>query len=113
MMRRSGQRGEAEAVAFLQRHGYHIHQTNWHCRFGEIDIVAQHNEQWVFVEVRSRRSGHADARASIGTHKQRRLIATALEYLAQHNAADADWRIDAITVCGTSVEHVPYAIGLD
>jgi hypothetical protein len=33
--------------------------------------------------------------------------------LAQHNAADADWRIDAITVCGTSVEHVPYAIGLD
>ena len=113
MMRRSGQRGEAEAVAFLQRHGYHVLHTNWHCRFGEIDIVARINQQWVFVEVRSRQSSHADARASIGTHKQRRLIAAAHAYLAQHNAADADWRIDAITICGTTVEHVPDAIGLD
>jgi putative endonuclease len=112
MTRRSGQHGETQAVAFLERHGYRVHHTNWHCRFGEIDIVARIDEQWVFVEVRSRRSGHADARASIGTHKQRRLIATAHEYLAQHNAADADWRIDAITICGTSIAHVPYAIGL-
>lgn len=113
MMRRSGQSGETQAVAFLQRHGYIIVATNWHCRFGEIDIVARLNEQWVFVEVRSRRSGHADARASIGAHKQQRLIASAHAYLAQHDAADADWRIDAITICGSAIEHLPYAIGFD
>jgi len=35
-----GQRGEKEAVAFLIKNGYTIRETNFHSRFGEIDIIA-------------------------------------------------------------------------
>ena len=110
MSRSRGQWGEQQAVAFLERHGYAIVATNWSCRFGEIDIVAQQATQWVFVEVRLRSHDHDSARASVGPLKQRRLITSAQTYLQEHNISDADWRIDLITVSNTHIEHLPYAV---
>ncbi len=50
---KTGLVGEVFAKTFLMKHGFSIIETNFSCRFGEIDIIAQKNEQIYFVEVKS------------------------------------------------------------
>lgn len=78
-----GAQAEQVAAKFLQRHGLTLIKTNYHCRFGEIDLVLRDGETLVFAEVRQRsRSDFGGAAASIDAHKQQRLILTAQHYLA-------------------------------
>ena len=53
----TGRAGEAAAAALLRRSGYKIIERNFRVREGEIDIVAEHSGDLVFVEVKARRSG--------------------------------------------------------
>ena len=48
-----GKLGEDLACAELERRGYEILARRYRTRFGEIDIVARHDETTVFVEVKS------------------------------------------------------------
>ncbi len=78
-----GAQAEQVAAQFLQRHGLTLIQTNYRCRFGEIDLVLRDGQALVFAEVRQRsRSDFGGAAASIDAHKQQRLILTAQHYLA-------------------------------
>lgn len=108
--RQTGDRGEARAAVFLEHRGFVILARNWHCRAGELDLVAQSGATIVFVEVRVRAAGTTAAAVSIGTRKQARLVTAAQTYLAQHDAADADWRIDVVTIAGDHITHIPFAI---
>lgn len=113
--------GEALAQAHLRAAGYTILTTNWRCSLGEIDLVAQHGDQVIFVEVRTRRigaAGGAQPEESITATKAQRLIALAYSYLeAADLAADTLWRIDLIAIVLTQdgrvtrIEHVEYAVG--
>ena len=78
-----GAQAEQRAAQYLQRHGLTLVQANYHCRFGEIDLILRDKETLVFAEVRQR-SGNSfgGAAASIDAHKQKRLILTAQHYLA-------------------------------
>lgn len=49
-----GSQGEDIASSFLTSKGYKIIARNFHSRFGEIDIIAIHNQILVFVEVKTR-----------------------------------------------------------
>ncbi|OZA41057.1 MAG: hypothetical protein B7X81_14500, partial [Hydrogenophilales bacterium 17-61-76] len=49
-----GQSAEARAEAFLVKQGLALVARNWHCRFGEIDLIMQDGATRVFVEVRLR-----------------------------------------------------------
>jgi putative endonuclease len=94
-----GQQNEALAAAYLQAQGYRILTTNWRCKHGEIDIVAQHNTTVVFVEVRSRHAANTEsAFESITPHKRAKLAATAQAYLSAHRMEHINWRIDVIAV---------------
>lgn len=112
----TGQRGERLARTYLEERDYTIVATNWHCSHGEIDIVARTGGTWVFVEVRTRRAvTTAAALESIGSSKQRRMIAAAQLYLAEHHL-DVNWRMDVIAVALPSsglpvVEHYEDALG--
>ncbi len=87
-----GSWGEALACRMLRAKGYAILTTNYRCRWGEVDIIAQQNGELVFVEVRTR-SGPAlgTPEESLTAAKARRLIATAETYLQSLEAAPADW----------------------
>lgn len=77
-----GVRAEQLAAQYLQRQGLALVQSNYHCRFGEIDLILRDRETLIFAEVRQRScSNFGDAAASIDTHKQQRLILTAQHYL--------------------------------
>lgn len=49
-----GARYEQVAGKYLEQQGYQILQYNYHCRQGEIDIIARDGEYLVFCEVKYR-----------------------------------------------------------
>ena len=49
-----GQRGEALAFNYLIENNYKILNTNFSCKLGEIDIIAQKDDYIIFVEVKAR-----------------------------------------------------------
>jgi putative endonuclease len=94
-----GQRGEAYAADFLTARGYRIHDRNWRCPVGELDLVTERNDQLIFVEVRTRQTDRLGTpEESITPAKRAKLIAAAQTYLDEHNQLDRDWRIDVVAI---------------
>lgn len=94
-----GDLGERWAREYLAERGYRIRETNFRCRKGEVDIVAQDGDCLVFVEVRTR-SGPAfgPPEESVTAAKRRRLAALALTYVQARQGLPRDWRIDVVAV---------------
>lgn len=85
----------------LEARGYRIVASNYRCRWGEIDLVARDGREWVFVEVRTRRSSaYGGPEESLTETKKQHLALAAQEYLqeAGETAADAQWRIDLVAI---------------
>ena len=96
-----GDRAEKLAVKFLKRKGLKLHQRNYHCRYGEIDIVMQHSDYLVFIEVRHRKSnGFGGALESVDSRKQKKLRNSAEHYLINHKKNDMPCRFDILCVNG-------------
>lgn len=94
-----GSIGEKIAVDFLKRKGYLIRETNFRCRAGEIDIVAEKNGYLIFVEVRTKTSSvFGNPEESVTVAKKEKIVNTALTYLASHESVPESWRIDFIAV---------------
>jgi putative endonuclease len=112
-----GQYGEQLAVDYLTQQGYDIVTTNWHCKYGEIDIVAQKDNLLVFVEVKTRSADTTEgAFESITPRKQKRMTAAAQTYLVAREQEALDWRVDVIGIAiprnGTPIiEHAEDALG--
>ena len=54
MSRAAGTWGEAQVAAYLRKKGYQLLAHSYHCRFGEIDLIAQKGKVLCFVEVKMR-----------------------------------------------------------
>ncbi len=77
--------GEAVAAEYLRRRKYEIVASRYHCRFGEIDLIARNREFLVFVEVKLRKNGNFAAPAEfVDRRKQDRIRITASLYLQSH-----------------------------
>ena len=97
--RELGARGERIAAEHLRKRGYDIRESNYRCPLGEIDLVAQHGDCLVFVEVRTRRKGlFGPPEESITPAKAARLAALAEAYIASHTSLPSSWRIDLVAV---------------
>ena len=95
----TGRLGEKLGKDFLKKRGYHILETNYHCREGEIDIVARHKDYLVFVEVRTKTSlEFGSPEESVTQAKKKRMIATAYYYRQTHDNLPSSWRIDFVAV---------------
>ena len=96
---RIGRSAEIIAAAELGRRGYRIVASNYRCRLGEIDLVANEGDSLVFVEVRCKRTSEYGTPAeSITASKMRKLVATAEHYLCEHALADVACRFDVVEV---------------
>ena len=116
---RLGKWGEGVASRFLQDKGYQVLETNYRCRWGEVDIVAKDGNQVVFVEVRTRSGGQfGTPEESITPAKAQRLMHTAQDYLQQHAEEGLEWRIDLIAIRldrdrrVEGIAHIPHAVEL-
>ncbi|WP_020182940.1 MULTISPECIES: YraN family protein [unclassified Methylotenera] len=91
-----GLAAEKIAATFLTQQGLKLVTSNFHCRYGEIDLIMQEGTTLVFVEVRLRTNPtFGSAAASITPQKQQKLINTAQFYLQQH-ALNLPCRFDAV-----------------
>lgn len=94
-----GRTGERLAAERLERCGYHILERNFRCPYGEIDLIAEQQQDLVFVEVKTRR-GNAYGRPeeAVTVHKQRKIVQVALYYLDMYSCSERSWRVDVVAV---------------
>lgn len=93
-----GRWGEALAADWLRRRGCAVLEANWHCRFGELDLIAQDGEFLCFVEVKLRKSSqYGRAGEFVDRRKQEKLRATAELYLSL-NPSVLQPRFDVIEI---------------
>jgi putative endonuclease len=94
-----GRTGEHLAANALMEDGYRILERNFRCRHGEIDLVAEHEQDLVFVEVKTRRgTGYGRPEEAVTLPKQRKIIEVASYYLDLHSCPERSWRIDVVAV---------------
>ncbi|PSR19144.1 YraN family protein [filamentous cyanobacterium CCP3] len=103
-----GTLGETLVANWLQTQGWRLCDRQWHCRWGELDLVmakgpANRDGQLAFVEVKTRSQGNWDAYGlmAITRSKQAKLWKAAQLYLLKHPQwAEATCRFDvALVAC--------------
>ncbi len=107
-MIKTGAQAEKLAAQYLQQQGLKLLQTNYHCRFGEIDLILTDGETHVFVEVRLRSSAaFGGAAASIDTRKQIKLLKTAQHYLSDFKRMPP-CRFDAVLMQSADLSQIEW-----
>lgn len=99
--RQLGDKGESIAAKFLMQKGFELIDHNVHAPGGELDLVMKEDGEWVFVEVKTRRShSHGTAIESVNSSKIKRMLAAIEHYfLVRNKQSDIPpFRIDIVTV---------------
>ena len=114
MSKQKGCAAEDFAKSFLMKQGLQWIMSNYHCRFGEIDLIMKDQRELVFVEVRQRRSMlFGGAAASVTWQKQKKLLLTAQHFRLVHEQwSRAPCRIDVVALQGVppSVDWIKNAV---
>lgn len=100
----TGQQAENVAAAHLIAAGMQLVERNYHCRYGEIDLIFRDTREaatpLVFVEVRYRRSAaFGGALESVNRTKQQKIHLAASHYL-QNRSDNPAARFDLVTISG-------------
>ena len=111
---RRGQWGEFLGRWFLRLKGYRILARRFRIRGGEIDIIAQHGQTLVMVEVKERSNREASTYV-VTPHQRRRLIRTARAFLSYHqNLSSLVLRFDVlIVIAGFLMYHIRDAFDMN
>ncbi len=90
--------GEVIASRFLREKGYRVMSSNYHSRFGEIDIIAQDGKDIVFVEVKTRSDNAIMMpREAVTQEKQKKILRTAAMYIRAY-PSNLQPRFDVVEV---------------
>lgn len=105
-----GRQGEDQASVYLQNQGLRIVEKHFQTRWGEIDLIARHKDDWVFVEVKTRtRAARPSALDAITPAKRKRLINAALMYMKKRRLEGENMRFDVISIEADHIEWIPGA----
>ncbi|MEO8385016.1 MAG: YraN family protein [Betaproteobacteria bacterium] len=110
--RKIGDDAERIAERYLTQQGLKLLSRNYHCRYGEIDLIMQHADALVFVEVKLRKTASGKVNfggglASITPSKQAKIIATAQHYLSGIKQPPP-CRFDAVVLNGLNLHDVEW-----
>lgn len=102
-----GQKGEDEAVKYLQNKGFSVLDRNYLKPWGELDIIAKKGEWLYFVEVKTvtreaqawKANDNYEPENNIHPWKIKRLSRAINTYLLEKKIDDeSDWQVDSISV---------------
>ncbi|MDD5158824.1 MAG: YraN family protein [Sulfuricurvum sp.] len=102
--RARGNIAEERGCEYLRNKGVRIIDRNVYNRFGEIDIIAMHENVMHFVEVKSAQS-YEQAVNNITPSKLQKLNRTIQTYLQQKRLT-LDYCIDALIVTDNNIEWI-------
>lgn len=94
-----GAEAEKAAIKYLQKQGVRVLAKNVACRGGEVDVIAEHENVVIFVEIRLRsNTDFGGAGASITNAKQQRVRLAAQYWLTNEGRtyAQRPCRFDAL-----------------
>jgi len=100
MSRQIGDQSEEIACGYLKRNGLKIVARNFRSPRGELDIIMEHGETLVFVEVRFRRNTQFGSGAeSVDKNKQKKIITSAAYYLQKNKQhRNRPTRFDVVSI---------------
>jgi putative endonuclease len=102
-----GAAGEAQAAQYLTSLGYAVLVRNYHTQLGEVDLICRAGEEYVFVEVKLRRSdSHGTALEAATARKLARVLAAGQEWLLRQGEAAAPYRLELVAIDGGKLEHL-------
>lgn len=94
-----GKIGEQIATEYIEKLGYKIIKRNFHCKQGEIDIIAQDNQEIVFIEVKTRTStNYGQPSEAVNKMKLRHMCRSAKYYLYKSNCFNNFVRFDVVEI---------------
>lgn len=112
-----GKKGEKLAKEYLEQNNYKILTTNFYCRQGEIDIIANKEDTVIFVEVKTRSNNAYGKPAEAITEKKKIRMLKAINYYLYKYDVREYVRIDAIEVSFKenkwNINHIKNAIWED
>ncbi len=112
-----GQQGQKLAEKFLKKQGLRILARNINTGPAEIDLIARHAREVVFIEVRSRWSD-SDARPeeTVNRTKQQRIIRGAQAFMKSKGWLERPARFDVVAIDAftnpPAIRHIPDAFTL-
>lgn len=112
-MKAIGDKGEEQALKYLQNKGFSLVARNVRYPFGELDLVMKDSHTLVFIEVRLRKNTqYGSPLETVNNIKQGRIIKAAQAFLQDAKSKDPQCRFDVVAITPNSIEHVEDAFWL-
>lgn len=93
----TGIQGEEVASRYIVKKGYRILERNYRCEHYEIDIIAEHGNIIVFIEVKTARTKRFGPSIMwVTPEKIKHISRAAEEYIATHDTNGFSFRFDVI-----------------
>ena len=93
-----GKAAELIVAGYLRKNGCIISKMNYHSRFGEIDIIAEDEQNIVFVEVKTRAAYSIVSGAEAVDFSKMRRVRNAAMMFAKRLNSEKEIRIDVAEV---------------
>ena len=94
-----GKKGEKAAESYLKKQGYRILKKNYRTKVGEIDLIAEHKNVLVFIEVKSRTDAALEHPfMAVTPRKQKKIAQTASCFLVENKVGDREIRFDVVSI---------------
>ena len=97
---------ESRAARYLQQQGLRLITKNFHCRYGEIDLVMRDQQTLVFVEVKYRKTTAFGGAISALTPQKLKKIELTVNYYLQKQNLNLNlvaYRIDLIAIENSTI----------
>ena len=109
--RQLGLEKEEVAAAYLKDRGIRIVETNFHTRYGEIDLIGWDGKCVIFIEVKYRRSrAYGGPEGAVTPSKQKKICKSADYFRFQKRMSeDVPIRYDVVAICGEEIHWIPNA----
>lgn len=97
--RKIGYDGETIASNYLLKENYNIIERNFRCPIGEIDIICEKDNTYIFIEVKTRKSlKYGFPAESVNYYKRQKITNIAKWYLVKNNINNKMCRFDIIEI---------------
>ena len=94
-----GNIGEKLALDLLKSKGYKILETNFSTKFGEVDIVAMHQNTLKFIEVKTRKSlKYGRPEEAVNRQKLEKIKTVANIYTTTNNLGGHPQQIEVVSI---------------
>ncbi len=102
-----GREGEDRAAQFLKKQGYKILERNYSTPQGEIDLIALHRGEVVFVEVKTRTNdAYGAPELAVNPRKQQRMVKAALGYIKYKKLHQVPCRFDVVAISAATEKEI-------